>query len=169
MARLILLRHAEAGPPGGGDQERPLTERGREMARGVGRRLRELDLRPDLALVSAARRTRETWECLAEGWDAITVRIEERLYVGAADTLLEVLRETETQFGTVLVVAHNPAVEDLARLLVGVADPSSQARLMQTFSPATFAVVDVPTADWRDVEPRLGRLEHLIPPRGQGG
>lgn len=169
MPRLVLLRHAKAAPGGGNDLDRPLAERGREAARQVGRRLKDFDLRPDLILVSPARRTRETWDLVAEAVGAAAVRVDERLYGVAADGLLDLLRGTERDVGTLLIVAHNPALEDLARLLVGAADPTSQAQLMHSFPTGAFALIDVPVEDWREVEPKSGRLERFVAPGPQGG
>lgn len=170
MPRLILLRHAKADTPEGGkDRERPLAEAGREAARRVGQRLADLALHPDLALVSPARRTRETWDLVAEALGETAVRVEDELYATTAEGLLEVLREIEPEVGTVLVVGHNPGIEDLARLLVGVTDPTSGAQMMQTFPAAAFAVLDFPVAGWREIEPRSGRLERFVGPGREGG
>src|SRR5918998_6449827 len=96
MRRLMLLRHAKAGPlAAGGDLERPLAESGRTGAQSLGAYLAGEQLDPDLVLVSPARRTRETWEALSSSLQA-QMRVEPRLYDdGDPERLLAIVQETE--------------------------------------------------------------------------
>ena len=70
MRQLILMRHAQAvgAAPAGGDRERALSAAGRAEAVRIGQALKARGVRPDLAMVSAARRTRETWTGVASSW-----------------------------------------------------------------------------------------------------
>src|ERR1700680_3300767 len=96
MRRLILFRHAKAESPDGiADMQRPLAERGRADAARIGAYLADQGPRPPAALVSPARRPRETWDFAAAALRlAPPVSFNEQLYEARAETLLEVLRET---------------------------------------------------------------------------
>ena len=119
MRTLILMRHgeAEAHADTGRDVDRSLTTQGEAQARGAGRALAAAGLRPDRALVSAARRTVETWELASAvlgGPDGET-RID--LYDAPADDLLDAAHDCDA--AVVAVVAHNPGAGELARRLSG--------------------------------------------------
>src|SRR5262245_40648544 len=97
--RLILLRHAktEKAEPGQRDQERILTARGRSDAQVVGAYMARHKLVPDLAVVSSAQRTRQTWERLHPALAAeVPVSYEDRLYAAGANAILAVARETKS-------------------------------------------------------------------------
>ncbi|MGH1525981.1 SixA phosphatase family protein [Leifsonia sp. L25] len=119
MSTLILLRHAKSDWSGSvRDVDRPLAERGRTQAPLAGRWLADHADPIDLALVSPARRARETWELVsAELAPAPPVRFDDRVYAAYADTLLDVLRDVPDDLGTVILVGHNPGMEELASLL----------------------------------------------------
>ena len=110
MLRLILLRHAKAAPQAnGGDAERPLTQRGRRDALRVGEYLAGHGLFPDLALVSTAKRTRETLELALETFgEPCPVAAEPRLYLAEALMLLDLMRATPTFVQLLLAVGRVP-------------------------------------------------------------
>jgi phosphohistidine phosphatase len=131
---LILLRHAKSDWTGGeADVDRPLNGRGQRQAPLAGRWLADQWLADgirgiDLAVVSPARRARETWELAsAELGDAPPTLIDERAYAASADALLGIVRGLPEDAGTVVLVGHNPGMEHLASLLAGepVAMPTS--------------------------------------------
>src|SRR4051794_15320559 len=112
MDRLILLRHAKAASeaPSGDDFDRPLAPRGRREAQTVGAQLAELGLKPDIALVSPALRTRETWELVAEALGGAEVRFDPALYNAEASAIRRIAETAGSRGGTVIVVAHNPGL-----------------------------------------------------------
>lgn len=142
MQRLILIRHAEAerDPPfGGGDYERGLTDRGRHEATRLGVRLAEAGVTPDLAIVSAAARARETWEYVAKAWGAVETRALRELYnAGPADLLAAAQAAAEA---TVVLVAHNPAAQALAVQLLRQSGDADAAREAERRFPTAGAVV----------------------------
>jgi phosphohistidine phosphatase len=122
VKRLTLMRHGEARwqDLGLSDFERPLSRRGAAAAEAMARRLEELELVPDLVLVSPARRTQQTAEIVARTL-SIPARLllrEEALYLASAADLLEVVRRTGPRVGHLLMVAHNPGASELVQLLV---------------------------------------------------
>jgi phosphohistidine phosphatase len=118
--QFIIVRHAHAEWPDfhGADFDRPLTGRGLADAHAAGRAIRAAGHRPALLLASPAYRTRQTAEILAEELQlpASSVRFVDALYNATASTLQDEVRRV-ADGALVLVVAHNPGVSNLARLL----------------------------------------------------
>lgn len=165
MHRLILMRHAQAetAAPSGGDEARPLSATGRAEAEGMARALAERGLRPDLALVSGAVRTRETWERLHEDFGDVEVRYEPGLYNASAERLRRSVEAAGDEAGCLLILAHNPGVHLLAvkYLEEAAASPPVLERLSVGFPPAACAVFAVDPAG-RPV------FESLLTPRAAG-
>src|SRR5262245_58948257 len=116
MQRLYLLRHAKSSwkDPDLADHDRPLARRGRRASGAIAAYLRERDIEPELVLCSSARRTRETLERLEPVLGSPAVRIEPELYAAGASALLERLRRVPDAVGSVMLIGHNPGMEDLA-------------------------------------------------------
>ncbi len=137
MSTLILLRHGKSDWSGGEpDHLRPLARRGRCQVPEAGRWLANNVGAIDLAVVSPAERTRATWR-LAAAELAVPppVREDDRVYAGTARSLLGVVRELPDEVETVVLVGHNPGVEELVASLTGrpVRMPTS-----------ALAVIDLP-------------------------
>jgi phosphohistidine phosphatase len=166
MHRLILMRHAQAEPnsPSGGDEARPLSPVGRNEALLMGRALAERGLKPDLALVSSAVRTRQTWEQMHDVLGDVEVRDEPRLYNAPADVLRGFVEASEEEAGCLLVLAHNPGVHALAGdyLSESAASPAILDRLAGGFPTGAAALFTVDAA---------GRCtyEGFLTPRTLGG
>src|SRR5262245_9049416 len=123
--RLLLLRHAksEKAEPGQRDQERSLNARGRDDAQTIGGYLARHKLVPDLAVISSARRTRETWERLLPELAAeVAVSYEDRLYNAGTGAIVAMAKETKPKVRTLLMVGHNPGLHEAARLLIASGD-----------------------------------------------
>lgn len=166
--RLIVLRHAKsAWPPDVPDHDRPLGPRGQRDAPAVGRWLREGGHRPDLVICSTARRTRETWELAAGelGGQPPPVRLDERVYAATARALLDVVREAPDDAGALLIVAHNPGVQDLVLRLTGEARADALRRAADKFPTSAVAVLSWP-GPWSSLVPERARLEDFAVPRG---
>ena len=165
MRRLLLLRHAKSDrPPGVSDIDRPLDARGREAAPRMGAYLAREGLRPDLALVSPSRRTRETWEAVATALDAVPFEIVESIYEAPPASLLAAVRAGPDTAGTLILVGHNPGTEALAEMLVADGAPAARKRLAQGFPTAALAVIAFDVAHWSDIG-RSGRLERFVRPK----
>ncbi|WP_460712780.1 SixA phosphatase family protein [Nocardioides dilutus] len=118
---LILLRHAKSDWSGGeADIARPLAKRGRRQAPDAGRWLAANIDRVDLAVVSPANRARSTWDLVSGVLDmSPRTRIDDRVNAASDDELLAVVRELPDDLETVVLVGHNPGLEDLILLLTG--------------------------------------------------
>ena len=150
MDRLILLRHAKAvsDAPSGDDFDRPLAPRGQREASAVGERLAALGLAPDLALVSPALRTRETWELVEQVVPGAEVRFDPALYNAEAGAIRRLAEKAGKGRGAVIVVAHNPGLQELTVQLLrdGAAPAEFLARAQRHFPPAAVAVFDIGAA-----------------------
>ncbi len=160
MQRLILMRHAEAESAAPGrDRDRPLSARGRTDAAAMGRALAARGWRPDLALVSPATRTRQTWDLVHDAFGDVQIRDDEALFNGGADTLRRLVGDAEDEAGCLMVVAHNPGVHVLAveYLIESAASPSALDRMSGGFPPGAAAIFAVDSAG------RFTLEGHLLP------
>lgn len=145
---LIVLRHARAAQvPGLPDRERPLTERGEHDARRIGEALTGMDLRPDLVLCSPSARTRRTAELALSGagdaGDAgggaassgADIVFEPVIYEAYSDELLTLIRRSDPEVRTLMLVGHNPGIHNLVQGLTMENGDSS-------FPPGAFAVIE---------------------------
>ncbi len=165
---LIVLRHAKSDwPVAVPDIQRPLSDRGRRDAPAAGRWLSHTDLVPDVALVSVATRTRQTWDLAAAQLPRpVPAEYVEEMYAADWSDLLGVARSADPQYSTVIMVGHNPGSEDLATQLSGPgSDESAVARMAVKYPTAAIAVLEVP-GDWTDLEPGSARLRDFVVPRG---
>lgn len=132
--RLYVLRHAKSSwaAPGLTDHERPLNARGERAAALVGAWLAQRGIAPDLVLCSTARRALQTLEGIRP-WlpDAIAVSIEDDLYLAAPERWIERLRAVDDAVDTVLLVGHNPGLEELVQALADGGDADALRRLDQ--------------------------------------
>jgi phosphohistidine phosphatase len=164
--RLVLLRHAKSAWPEVADHDRPLAKRGQRDAPGAGRWLRQAGYAPDLVACSTALRTRETWRlAAAELGTSPPVRFEPQAYGASADGLLELVRQTPSEVGTLLVVGHEPAMGELTLLLAaaGEGDPDALERVRLKFPTAAIAVLTF-TGDWSDLGPGGAALSAFAVP-----
>jgi phosphohistidine phosphatase len=167
MKRLYLLRHAKSSwdEPGLADRDRPLAPRGRTAAERMAEHLRSTGVRPDLVLCSSSRRTRETFAAVRSALGDPPVEIEDRLYAADADDLLARVREAPPDATSVMLIAHNPGIQDLAVELVREGEDLSRVR--EKFPTGALAVVafDLP---WAALGAGTVRLESFVVPRDLG-
>jgi phosphohistidine phosphatase len=165
MHRLILLRHGKAVAQGAApDFERSLEPRGIEESRDVGRYLADEGLLPDLALVSPAFRTRETWQAVSLSLGSVDLKFDPELYLSSSDQVLNSLREHAGDARTVIVVGHNPSLHDLAVELVDYGDRYAFSRMREYFPTAAFALLDLADGMWRDLKRHSMRLDRFRVP-----
>jgi phosphohistidine phosphatase len=173
---LVLFRHAKSAWPDVPDHERPLAGRGIRAAPVMGRWLRDAGLVPDLVLCSTARRARETWQFAQPGLAATPpVSFEDRIYGEDATELLALIREVPPATGRLLLIGHNPAIEDLALMLAAPGPdpgapgpdptgPGALERMRAKFPTAAIAVLQT-AGTWRAVAPGRARLTAFVTPR----
>ncbi len=165
--QLLLLRHAKSAWPDVADHERPLARRGRRDAPAAGRWLRTTGRVPDRVVCSTARRARQTWRlAAAELAAAPAVSFDQRVYGAVPAELLELARETAPGIRRLLIVGHDPAMQELTLALAGAraGDAGALDRVRVKFPTAAIAVLEF-TGTWRQLEPARARLSAFVIPR----
>ncbi len=150
---IVVMRHAKAEQTGATDFERRLAERGHADAAEAGRWLGAQGFAPELALVSAAVRTQETWEAVADGagWD-LEAELDEGLYSAGTQTALDLLRQVDRGVTSVIMVGHNPTMASLAAILDdGAGDEDIGASLAMDY-PTSAVTVFCYGGDWSDLD-----------------
>lgn len=159
--RLILMRHAKSDwdDPRQSDHARPLNPRGRSSAQSMGDWLRSQNIAPDVALVSDACRTQETFARLA--LPETELLLKPGLYLAGAAQMMDVL-QCAGRRATVLMLGHNPGIAELAERLV--AQPPKHPRFFDYPTCATL-VVDFDVSDWSQVSFGRGVPVAFVIPR----
>jgi phosphohistidine phosphatase len=158
---LVILSHARADKPAGvADKDRPLNREGEADAVAAGSWLAEHEYAPDVVICSPSRRTRQTWDGVAQSLTAApTVSYVERLYGAGVDDLLTVISELDDDRRTALLVGHNPAVSQLSTEL----DPSG----IDSEGLSTSGIaVHTWNGDWPDCGPGSAKLTAAHTARG---
>jgi phosphohistidine phosphatase len=165
--RLMLLRHAKSSWDDSAvpDEQRPLAPRGQRAVGLLEQHLRATRLSVGLVLCSPARRTRDTWDGVRAGLrSAPEVQFEPAVYGAGADELLEIVRRVDSRHTAVLLVGHNPGLEELAGALLTDGKTEALARLREGFPTGALATLSVDVA-WSNLGSGDARLESFVRPR----
>ncbi|MEO0440815.1 MAG: histidine phosphatase family protein [Pseudomonadota bacterium] len=169
MKKLYLLRHAKSSwdDQVARDFDRPLNDKGKRAAATIGTYVKREKLNFDLVLASPAVRVIETLENFEEACGlAIEPQWDRRIYLASSVTLIDVLRGADDNAVSVLMVGHNPGLEDLVFDLVPD-DGSSAARdeVETKYPTAALAELRLEVENWEDVADNCGSLERFTRPR----
>lgn len=148
----MVMRHAKAEQIADTDHDRPLADRGVADADEAGRWLAGRGVVPDHAMVSSARRTRQTWDAVAggAGWQ-VQPHVDDGLYAAGPDTALDLVREVPDRARAVILIGHNPTVGYLAQLLDdGEGDPGVAVEMVGGFPTCAVTVFDY-DGEWCDL------------------
>jgi phosphohistidine phosphatase len=168
VKRLFVLRHAKSdwGRPGLADHERPLAPRGERATGLLADHLRRVRVEPAVVLCSTATRARETFDAVRVALPESTpVWFERRLYGADADELIDRVNEVPDSDGSVMLVGHNPGLQDLVLGLAPARDAALVARVEAKFPTAAFATLDLAVDRWAEVAPGTGTLVDFVVPR----
>ncbi len=167
---LFLFRHGKAAwPEGVPDHERPLSARGWNAVPKVAEGLRWMVLRIDLALVSSARRTQETFSALSGVVAGIPKRDEPRIYEARPSTLLGIVNALPKALGAVLLVGHNPGMHELGLTLAGPSSDGDALERLERKMPTSGLIHLEFVCEWAEADAGLGRLAHFLTPALLGG
>ena len=165
MSRLLLLRHAKAGwaEPGMRDFDRPLDATGRADAEAIGALLGETAPTPDLIVCSTARRARETLDGVPPHIkDTVKTVFTDGLYSTDATGYVEVIREAG-KAETMLLIGHNPMMEDVAFALYDEGEQAAKDALLSGFPTSGLAVIRFANG-LHNAAPGKGFLEAFFTP-----
>jgi phosphohistidine phosphatase len=164
---LTLLRHAKSGwdDPSLRDYDRSLNAKGKRAARMVGEHLRGQALTFDHVAASPARRVVETLEGVDSGYGrTLGATWDRRIYLASAVTLLDLVHEVPAGTERLLLVGHNPGLEDLALWLVPGSDDPLRMALEAKYPTATVAELTF-EGEWSALTPGSARLTRFTRPR----
>jgi phosphohistidine phosphatase len=167
MKRLTLMRHAKSGwdDPASRDFDRPLNPRGRRAARAVGAEMKAQGLAFDLVLASPARRVIETLEEVAGAFGALDPEYDRRLYLAPASTLMEIVRGAPDAVERLLLVGHNPGLEEVALRLSRPGTDGLRREVEIKYPTGTLAEIELPAKHWAQVGEGTGRIARFVRPR----
>ena len=160
MRTLYLLRHAKSGweDPNLADFDRPLSARGEREAEQTSDLFAARGYQPSAVICSTARRTRETLAGLLPALAGdMSVEFTRQVYEADADRLLGIIHGVAETAGSLLLIGHNPGMEQLARALAGQGDVAAWSRLRAQYPPAGLTVLQFAGA-WSDIAPGTGLL-----------
>ena len=169
MKQVGLFRHAKSDwhDATARDFDRPLNARGRKGAALMGRHIAEHGVPWQRVIASPAVRAAQTIEMAAEAAGrTVPVEWDRRIYLASSPTLADLLREIAEPTRSVLLVGHNPGLEDLIFDLVPDDGSSPLREVVEVkFPTATYAVLDLDIDRWTDLDDSCARLVHLMRPR----
>lgn len=167
MKTLTLLRHAKSGGDDlvARDFDRPLNPKGRRAAAMVGRHLRSLGLEFDHVVASPAVRVQETLAEVGAGLGrTLAPAFDRRIYLASAATLLEVVRDLPDAAERVLLVGHNPGLEDLVLMLVPDGADGLRDEVERKYPTASVAEMSL-AGGWSEADSGAATLTRFIRPR----
>jgi phosphohistidine phosphatase len=166
MHTLYLLRHAKSNwsNPSLPDQARPLAKRGRRDAERIAKHLVRIGIEPQLVLCSSAERTRETFELVQPALGTTSrVSLEAELYAASSAELLERIRGVSEQVASVMLIGHNPGLQELALALASAG--AELERLKTKFPTAALATLTIPETRWRQLSRGDALLAAYVVPK----
>jgi phosphohistidine phosphatase len=165
MNALYLLRHAKAEPKNlDGDRDRVLAERGRADAKAMAAIVVKRAIAPELVLCSGAARTRETLAILLPALNpAPRIVTEDEIYLADARQLLKRLRSVPEAVESLMLIGHNPGLQELALLLSDRSSGPQMAKLAEGFPTAALACFDV-LLPWPALQPGGATLTAMLTP-----
>ncbi|MFW2830641.1 SixA phosphatase family protein [Sphingomonas sp. ID0503] len=167
MKKLTLLRHAKSSWDDSvqRDFDRPLNGKGRKAGHAIGAFMAERGLSFDRVVASPATRVMETIAAVEGGLGAgLAPEFDKRAYLAAPDTLLDIIHEQPDAAESILLIGHNPGLEELVLLLVD-GGGSMRDAVAAKYPTAALAEIAFDVAGWSDVAEGTGKLLTFTRPR----
>ncbi|MDE1153460.1 MAG: histidine phosphatase family protein [Micavibrio sp.] len=166
MKTIYLLRHAHADPAPNAatdDHDRTLSARGEREAENLGAFMKDQKLVPDAMFCSTSTRTRETariaFRQLFGDRAPVATRFDRLFYLAAPESIIEEIETADNRYNTLLVVGHNPGLEDMAELLA-----RAGGQEIGGFPPCTLAAFTLDIDAWHNFNPRKAKLKTVFMP-----
>ncbi|MCB1191359.1 MAG: histidine phosphatase family protein [Leptospiraceae bacterium] len=161
MKTIYLLRHAKSewDKPFKSDHERPLSKRGRKNAKALREFLEERIKEIDMAYISDSQRTTETFEILTKNnrivWNK---KFTDKVYEANLNELMDLIKSTDDEYNSILIVGHNPGLESLANYLIMRHNTFADFSFFEKFSTCAFLCLRFSIDHWADVTDVQGKL-----------
>ena len=166
LKTLYLLRHAKSSwaESDVADHDRPLAPRGRRAAKKVANHLHQRGVSPAMVLCSSASRSQETLALVVPALRRKpTIQVDDDLYAAPAEALLQCLRRVPDVIRSVMLIGHNPGLQDLALTLAGRG--AELDRLKQGFPTAALVTLSIPAGSWSGLGPGDAELVDYVLPQ----
>jgi len=164
MKYILLLRHAKSSHNNAGieDFDRPLTKQGSEDASSLGRYIKNIGYLPDQIISSTAKRARQTSYLFSKssGVPKEQINWNDDFYNGSSFNYLKEIHECGKDFKTVMLVGHNPNIEETASLLC-----SEQQSYVVRMPPAALVCFEHPAVTWNQIKEGTARIKWMITPK----
>lgn len=167
MKDLLLLRHAKSSweVPDQADIDRPLNKRGRKAGVRLAAWFTQHKWRPALVLCSPAKRTRETLELVQAAWPTPPeIRYQERLYLAEPGDLLAWVHELSDAIPSVMLVGHNPGLQELALALLPKTEAEVAGRVAAKFPTGALVRLTSRVRSWSRFGPETTKLASYVIP-----
>lgn len=168
MKTLTLLRHAKSGwdDPVSRDFDRPLNGRGKRASEVIGRWMRDHHIGFDVIVGSPAVRVVETIDHVSIGYGETMAPVwDKRAYLASASSLLDIVHEAPDSIDRLLLVGHNPGLEDLVLMLVPDVGDDARDAVEEKYPTASLVEIDFDVGHWADIKAGSGRLAYFKRPR----
>ena len=175
MRTLYLMRHAKSDWPERdatgkpmADHDRPLSGRGERAARLMGHFMIQKGITPGGIIASSAQRTKDTAELLADCYDTPPrIALLPDLYAAEPSTMLARIQAMKDAPDRLVMIGHNPGIQDLILLLLRADQHDSTAakRVYNKVPTAALAVINFDADSWDKIEPATGTLTHFVVPK----
>jgi phosphohistidine phosphatase len=164
MPKLYLLRHTESSSSiVTQDIERTLTSNGIDQAKDIGQYFRKHGNDVDLVMCSVSKRTQMTlFIAQMSGFSPKKTEVIEKLYNAPAEELFSQVHKSKEN--NILLIAHNPGIQELAKILCGSGDPKKMEMLNTFYTPGTLSIIDCRIESWSDLRMRENTLIDIIVP-----
>lgn len=171
MKRLVTFRHAKSGwdQPALRDFDRPLNDKGKRAATIMGRHMRSVGVVFDHIVASPAVRVVETLDAMLDGYGRrIAPTWDRRAYLASPAALLEIVQEAAADCESLMLVGHNPGIEELVLMLTtdeGEEEIAARDSIGEKYPTAAFAELTFDVDSWEDVDEGGGHLVRFVRPR----
>ncbi len=169
MLRLLLLRHAKSAwnDATQTDHQRPLNDRGIAAAPKMGSYISSKEIEPEVVLISSATRAQQTAELVISQFSRKPqIQILDELYnFSSYQSVLNIIRNKGEKDSPLMIIAHNPTMEELASELTGTGNNAARALMSEKYPTAALAVLDFDINKWADLQTGIGTLISFTRPR----
>ena len=162
MKTIYLIRHAKSSWDIHTieDHERPLNDRGRRDAERMAEYLKGLDIKPQLALCSTAKRTKETFSYFTRHFDSLPLQLTKKLYLAPVSVLEEEIHSISNEYDNVILFGHNNGVSDLVSIIL---------EKTVDLPTCSFTQIEFPVNDWKEADLKQARIAAAIAPKDLPG
>ena len=163
MKKLYLLRHAESSRPKGvSDHERPINENGKKACKAMNAYILENKITPGVVLCSDAVRTMSTAKGIFAGRSDVNIAANKKLYNSTPGEILKEIAKIPDYVSSIMVVAHNPGIPQLAFILARQEDRGALIEIKTEYPTCALTEYSFNIEKWKDLEPGLGKFERLV-------